>query len=62
MWDNLWIVFRKDCKINRLQDVVPVDNLSTRRWEGKNRGERKAREMQKILDYCGVVLYNQEDV
>jgi hypothetical protein len=29
---------------------------------GKNKRERKAREMQKILDYCGVVLYNQEDV
>jgi len=29
---------------------------------GKNKRERKAREMQKILDYCRVVLYNQEDV
>jgi len=29
---------------------------------GEKWQERKAREMQKILDYCGVVLYNQEDV
>ena len=62
MWDNLWTAHKKDCKINRLQDVVAVDKLSTRRWEGKIRGREKRGEMQKILDYCGVVLYNQEDV
>lgn len=42
MWDNLWIDCQEDCKINRLQDVVAVDKLSTRRWEGKN-GRREKR-------------------
>lgn len=41
MWDNLWTAHKKDCKINRLQDVVAVDKLSTRRWEGKIRGREK---------------------
>jgi hypothetical protein len=54
MWDNLWIVSQKDCKINRLQDVVAVDNLSTRRWELKNRVREKYRKCRKYLTTEGL--------
>ena len=42
MWDNLWTDFKRDCKINRLQDIVAVDNLSTRECEtDADRGKRQ---------------------
>lgn len=54
MWDNLWTAHKKDCKINRLQDVVAVDKLSTRRWEGKIRGREKRGKCRKYLTTAGL--------
>lgn len=54
MWDNLWTAHKKDCKINRLQDVVAVDKLSTRRWEGKIRGREKRGKCRKYLTSEGL--------
>ena len=54
MWDNLWIDCQEDCKINRLQDVVAVDKLSTRRWEGKNGRREKRGKCRKYLTTAGL--------
>ena len=54
MWDNLWTAHKKDCKINRLQDVVAVDKLSTKRWEGKIRGREKRGKCRKYLTTAGL--------
>lgn len=54
MWDNLWTAHKKDCKINRLQDVVAVDKLSTRRCEGKIRGREKRGKCRKYLTTAGL--------
>lgn len=44
----------EDCKINRLQDVVAVDKLSTRRWEGKNGRREKRGKCRKYLTTAGL--------
>lgn len=42
--------FKKDSKIKGLQDIVAVDNLSTRRWgTGRIQAERKTELQNKTL-------------